>query len=186
MTEPEKATQRFVIFRLSLRYQPDQDRVRVDAVDAAGGHCALWITRRMAAVWIAPMAQWLQSSSRLAASAPVALQQEAVAMESAVITARRARTESPPVAPRAQARLVQQIDLNRQGQKWTMVFKCAPEDGHAGAFEALMQSDTATVHHLAQALAKQIELAGWTQPVAMGWLGDQGKPQPAAPGTLLN
>ena len=54
------------------------------------------------------------------------------------------------------ARLVAEIDLNRRGAQWSMLFKVPAEEGQERALHAELACDAATVHHLAQALAKQL------------------------------
>jgi hypothetical protein len=184
VTESTLATVQFQ--RVSVRYDANQDRLRVDAVDGSGAICALWITRRLAAAWVGALADWLKKASPTAAAVPAAVQEQAVAMESAVIVSRREREVTPAVPASAAPRLVSAIDLSRRNGLWSMVFKSETDAANPLPLQGLLKCDSATVHQLAQALVRQVQAAQWTQPLTLGWLADGGKPAPAAPGTLLN
>ena len=156
----------FQIHRISVGFAAVEDRLRLDAADAAGHARAFWLTRRIVLRWGEAMAHWLANSNPLANTLPSALVGEALSMEHAAAQARVQATAEPSarVVARTAPALVLGLQIKPQPGG------CTIDIESAGAPLSRLTLDRPSSHSTLGLLASFVKQAEWWPDMGPAWV----------------
>lgn len=156
----------FQIHRISVGFAAVEDRLRLDAADAAGNARAFWLTRRIVLRWGEAMAHWLTNSNPLANKLPSALVGEALSMEHAAAQARAQATAEPSARVVAQTPPALVLGLQIKPQPGG----CVIDIESAGAPLARLTLDRPSSHRTLGLLARFVKQAEWWPDKGPPWV----------------
>jgi hypothetical protein len=161
----------FVVTKVTQRYDPQQDRIRLSLQNAAGDVLVLWLTQRLANQLAPALANWLEDSLKGSAGAESATTLHVWEQSAAQARLKPGRPVDPATAT-AEA-LPSTIELARGPKGYAMTFKW----GRAGA--ARLTMNATELRQWLGILHRLFDTARWSKHAWPKWLSAaaaEGKP----------
>ena len=160
--------------QIQLRYDPVEDRIRVQIAVGSGGTADLWLTRRLVGELLPAMAKSLAKGSKTAGRTLPEWRDEVLSFEhqravNEVVSSGRAKlgAEATEPEPTTRAEIARTVGL-----------RCHPDGSGRLAFNTESDSvaidlDADRLHMVCALLMKLVTQAGGALPIGVPWLQEQ-------------